>query len=264
MSDIHDSETPETAAHISEREIETAIGRGFCVSDDDFARELERERNKYQDIVFGIRNMLHCGHIDNVLDAVSKLNTRLQDMLALLATTELQRDAFRAELAAEKAAHAETARKLRGDLLRNICENTQSMNITTEQYDQLILKYCRTKLALAWNRTPGIWSWDGDPSNTDAKYREQNAPWLIQRNESSKSILKGDIYCPTIADALYITACSEVAEAGWRATIAAIEGCNNAMNTQYFKTAAGSQYIADTLANIRAFFPLSLIQEAQP
>jgi len=55
--------------------------------------DLISEKNRYADIAYRVRDVLHCGHIDNVLISVQKLNTRYNDALARIATT--QEDAAR-------------------------------------------------------------------------------------------------------------------------------------------------------------------------
>jgi hypothetical protein len=43
MNPLNERPTPLTDAHVNEREAEAKIGRYFCVSDDDFACDLERK-----------------------------------------------------------------------------------------------------------------------------------------------------------------------------------------------------------------------------
>jgi hypothetical protein len=95
--------------------------------------------------------------------------------------------------------------------------------MTTTEKLTAIADKLRELLALAEKRTRGKWRWDGDPSNMDAAYRDQNAPWLLEREDSVKPVLKGDIECPTPADFTFIADCAGNAEAGWRSTLAAIE-----------------------------------------
>jgi hypothetical protein len=73
--------------------------------------------------------------------------------------------------------------------------------------DKIVAK-CRELLATAEKRTPGKWTAGG---RYDADYVD-----------------KGDDYPFCVLDshdAAYIAACAGLAEAGWRATIAAIESC---------------------------------------
>ncbi len=72
---------------------------------------------------------------------------------------------------------------------------------------QVIKAECQRLLALAEKRTPGKW----EPGN--------GAVWANTKNESQNEV------CEFVEDedSDYIAACAGPAEAGWRATIAAID-----------------------------------------
>lgn len=44
----------------------------------------------YRDLVFRVRDILYCGHVENVVYAVGRLNTKYNDALARIATLERQ------------------------------------------------------------------------------------------------------------------------------------------------------------------------------
>lgn len=84
--------------------------------------------------------------------------------------------------------------------------------MTTDEHLDLILAKCRALLALAEKRTPGEWS--------------KHPNIAINRWQ----ITTGRYNCAEVlteGNAGFIAACAESAEAGWRATIAAIEGLRN-------------------------------------
>lgn len=45
----------------------------------------------YERIVFEARDILNCGHVRNIPDALAKLNTRYNDALARIATLEQEK-----------------------------------------------------------------------------------------------------------------------------------------------------------------------------
>ncbi len=94
------------------------------------------------------------------------------------------------------------------------------MNITEKL--QKIKTKCQRLLALAKKRTPGKWLWDGDASNTSNAFRESAAPWLVAGDISGPAVISGDVICMKPNDE-FIAACAGPSEAGWRATIAAID-----------------------------------------
>lgn len=52
------------------------------------------ERDELRDIVYRVRDILRCGHIENVAKAVATLNTRYNEKAALVATRERERDSL--------------------------------------------------------------------------------------------------------------------------------------------------------------------------
>ena len=92
---------------------------------------------------------------------------------------------------------------------------------TQEHLDKIVAK-CRTNLALAKKRTPGEWG-------------VLNSLWTARSED----------------DADYIAACAGAAEAGWRATIATIEGLR--------EMAIGDQYSTNMTAAIIGAWPEELL-----
>ena len=63
---------------------------------------------------------------------------------------------------------------------------------------------------MSTQHTPGPWHWDGNPCNYD---KEQEAPWLIDANDSYPPILGGTITCQSDANARLIAAAPDLLEA---------------------------------------------------
>lgn len=111
--------------------------------------------------------------------------------------------------------------------------------MTTEEHLDLILTFCRSRLALAEKRTPG--------------------PWRHMSGSAARGIRSPNyivVPCSVFdaEDAAFIASCAGAAEAGWRATIAAIEQYNRFCGLLDFDT---MQPLADA---ILAAYPLELLQ----
>ena len=63
---------------------------------------------------------------------------------------------------------------------------------------------------MSTQHTPGPWHWDGNPCNYD---KEQEAPWLVDANNSFPPILGGTITCQSDANARLIAAAPELLKA---------------------------------------------------
>lgn len=143
--------------------------------------------------------------------------------------------------------------------------------MSTDAHLELILAFCRSRLALAEERTPG--------------------PWLVkQRGEHGKGIrivyrigerYRGEDVCGGVAEILeyqssmepkdqrnqanadFIAACAGAAEAGWRATIAAIgrfrQIADMAKAHPVFESFA--TWAEQGLENILAAYPLELLTD---
>ena len=92
--------------------------------------------------------------------------------------------------------------------------------MTTIEHLQRIKSRCQELLATAEKRTPG--RWHGEPGN-DLIYRGK---WVIAGAFDGEYVCKD---CPIIPEeeqhnnAAFIASCAGPAEAGWRATIAAVD-----------------------------------------
>ena len=93
--------------------------------------------------------------------------------------------------------------------------------MTTTEHLNAITAKCRELLAIAEKRTPGTWT-TGKGNKTVREAANTGAYSFIARTH-----LAGG-FCPRedsekVTNAAFIAACAGSAEAGWRATIAAIE-----------------------------------------
>lgn len=114
----------------------------------------------------------------------------------------------------------------------------------TEEHLELILTFCRSRLEMAARRTPGEWT-NQPISMTGYTLLRAGEPW--GSNSVSVQMKTGD--------AAFIAACAGAAEAGWRATIAAIEGLQQLAQT----TVTWMAIHQHTLRAILAAYPLELI-----
>lgn len=117
--------------------------------------------------------------------------------------------------------------------------------MNTEEHLELILTFCRSRLALAEKRTPGAWE------------RERYRVFPAGQEEPVCSLSVCD------ADGEFIAACAGAAEAGWRATIAAIgrfrQIADMAKAHPVFESYA--TWAEQGLENILAAYPLKLLTD---
>lgn len=131
------------------------------------------------------------------------------------------------------------------------------MTVTTEHHLDLILAFCRKNLALAEKRTPGLW-------------RYARAMQSGFRLATTDLLKKGVLYvrdCDLTDDnGTFIAACAGAAEAGWHATIAALEGLQEMQkNVRGWRDdngccGAALQYIHSQFQSVLTAYPLDLIQ----
>ena len=120
---------------------------------------------------------------------------------------------------------------------------------TTIEHLQRIKSRCQELLTTAETRTPG--RWHGEPGN-DLIYRGK---WVIAGAFDGEYVCKD---CPIIPEdeqhnnAAFIASCAGPAEAGWRATIAAVDGLLRVYARCDEPT---STYAEETLAAIIAAWP---------
>ena len=141
--------------------------------------------------------------------------------------------------------------------------------MTQQEYLDRIAAKCRELLAIAEKRTPGEWGrvdrtvFALTPYVGDSEYFKRKLPdginrfsCYVNRDNSQQSGGAGDV--ELTANAQFIAACAGPAEAGWRATIAAIEAL-----TKIAKPAFGGkfqQYEAqDAIDAIIAAWPENLL-----
>ena len=122
------------------------------------------------------------------------------------------------------------------------------MNI--EEHLELILTFCRSRLALAEKRTPGTWEGLAPGGSNDGMRLFRGSRYLGFLGNSDSEPAEA------IANAAFIAACAGAAEAGWRATIAAIEGLQQLAQT----TVTWMAIHQHTLRAILAAYPLELLQ----
>jgi hypothetical protein len=152
-----------------------------------------------------------------------------------------------------------------------------------EHLDRIVAK-CRELLAIAEGRTPGPWHWV-NPSNDNPIDFTQFDERLVESargttigEASLRSVREtrspfGDYTLPVFLaeseeiskpNAAFIASCAGSAEAGWRATIAAIEGLRGMLS--YFSSYvdnsaafAGRDRIRDALDAIIAAWPEEML-----
>lgn len=101
--------------------------------------------------------------------------------------------------------------------------------MTTQEHLTKIKQHCQELLAIAEKRTAGTWNhwpthWAG--GSDSFKYGDDNCPWInsdIKRDIVRVNPFGAYANQESMANAAFIASCAGAAEAGWRATIAAIE-----------------------------------------
>jgi hypothetical protein len=96
--------------------------------------------------------------------------------------------------------------------------------MTTEEHLEKIVAKCRANLALAARRTPGKWIHDKSRESI-GDVTTEDRDGIAQAQERISVAGKGRVAQNVMRDnnAAFIAACAGAAEAGWRATIAAVE-----------------------------------------
>jgi hypothetical protein len=86
---------------------------------------------------------------------------------------------------------------------------------------------CRANLALAEKRTPGRWvfSQDYGDGRTQVVHTDEDEPWFLVEETHGAPHPK--------RNAAFIAACAGAAEAGWKATIAAIDSIQSPQGLDY-------------------------------
>jgi hypothetical protein len=124
--------------------------------------------------------------------------------------------------------------------------------MTTTEHLQLIKAECERLLAIAEKRTQGEWTMG---------FTGNGFPCVVNRD--SVSITVSDLACTGFgqreADANYIAACARRAEAGWDATIAAIDKLL-IIRDAYFRETCGYQASNDAINDILAAWPIELLK----
>lgn len=124
--------------------------------------------------------------------------------------------------------------------------------MTTDEHLDMIVKRCTELLAIAEKRTPGGWCNDplgtqciGDISTVDAT--------PIAQAQSRQPLRTPSPDHERIANSVFIASCAGSAEAGWKATISAIE------TAKYFR-AANPLTCEQILNDILAAWPIELLK----
>lgn len=113
--------------------------------------------------------------------------------------------------------------------------------MSTQEHLNKIKAFCERNLALAALRTPGKW-----------RYNEGHRMAISALAMHQDPVLWGDDFELSDLDAAFIAACAGAAEAGWKATLAAIDGLQ-------YMTPGISQ--AETLNAILAAYPVEMLSE---
>ncbi len=118
--------------------------------------------------------------------------------------------------------------------------------MTTIEHLQRIKSRCQELLATAETRTPGRWAFD--PENIGG------GPWPYYGlvNADSGESVPVHVLVERPGNATFIASCAGPAEAGWRATIAAVNGLLRVYERCDEPT---STYAEETLADIIAAWP---------
>jgi len=122
--------------------------------------------------------------------------------------------------------------------------------MTTEEHLNLILTFCRSRLALAEKRTPGIFS------VTTTQNQQPGYPFAVIKFENAFSwntVISAHVRSKE--DAEFIAACAGAAEAGWCATIAAVIAILSSSQT----TVHWHAILKPMRDAIRAAYPLELL-----
>ena len=122
--------------------------------------------------------------------------------------------------------------------------------LTTDEHLNAIVSKCKANLALAEKRIDGNWIVDNRNGST--------ATQCGILADSDHVILPLGSYLDA-EDAAFIVACAGSAEAGWRSTIAAIEGLQQAIKIAKLDAAPTSD-LKDLLSDILSAWPDSLLQ----
>jgi len=130
--------------------------------------------------------------------------------------------------------------------------------MNTEEHLNRIVAKCRELLAIAERRTPGKWHVGTNGCDPESG----GEPAFPGVHNDSGLPHGGDFVCDTLGDsdtckanAAFIANCAGPAEAGWRATIAAIEGLRAVAKWKF----ESSSYADASLHQIIAAWPEELL-----
>lgn len=129
--------------------------------------------------------------------------------------------------------------------------------MNTTEHLELILAYCRRCLAIAEKRTPGMWD--------SVEHRAYHTSYIVRggaaKNQLSQCFNWQDngFDIRSKDNAAFIATCAGAAEAGWRATIASIEGIETVLHYGCFIEKTDVNDLNKVLTEILAAYPLELI-----
>lgn len=137
--------------------------------------------------------------------------------------------------------------------------------MTSAAHLTLIRARCVELLEIANGRTQGKWNIETIPSDGGGDYITGNitSPLHTYRGNSSS---RGDVVCGgdtvTNRDAAFIAACAGNAESGWRSTIAAIDGLEDAYHA--LRNACNAPgYAGDAMKRINEILAAWPLEELQ-
>jgi hypothetical protein len=134
--------------------------------------------------------------------------------------------------------------------------------MTQTEHLKLIRARCVELLEIAEKRTAGRWQQGDDAGeiNMDMVYRQPKMPGRCA-GMPTNGTLSGISREQAESDATFIASCAGAAEAGWRATVAAVDTIFNLSTVTYgWDGDCGALAYADTLADsVTSAWPIELL-----
>lgn len=135
--------------------------------------------------------------------------------------------------------------------------------MTPDQHLDLIAAKCRELLAIAEKRTPS--PWPVEYIRRALRFADKNP---MAAGLDDDDCYEGLDYAPDGTDAAFIAACAGPAEAGWRSTLAAIDGLRARLKAMTTWTSPGvtknREWVTGQLETIRAAWPVKMLTKTLP